>query len=117
MMDMTAKMRDEIRRRKAAQAATGLSALLTDELRHIPGRFAEIVRGARQYDAAAVRGKAVGYAGQAMQYAGRAKVYARQAKNYAGHARDYAGQAGAAAAKTYEHLAARGRDAMAGKGH
>src|SRR5579875_2929781 len=110
MMDMTAKMRDEIRRRKAAQAATGLSALLTDELRHLPGRFAEIVRGARQYDAAAVRGKAVGYAG-------RAKVYARQAKNYAGHARDYAGQAGAAAAKTYEHLAARGRDAMAGKGH
>jgi hypothetical protein len=110
MMDMTAKMKNEIRSRKAAQAAAGLSVIITDELRHISGRFAGVLRDARHYDAGAVRGKAAGYAGQAASYAGRAKGYARQA-------RGYAGQAGAVAARTYEHLAARGRDVMAGKGH
>jgi hypothetical protein len=117
MIDMTTKMKNEIRSRKAAQAAAGLSVIITDELRHISGRFAGVLRDARHYDVGTVRGKAAGYAGQAAGYAGRAKVYARQARSYAGQARGYAGQAGAAAARTYEHLAARGRDAMAGKGH
>lgn len=89
MMDLTTKMKDEIRRRKAAQAATGLSILIGDELRHISVRFAGALRGARLHDVGAVRGKAVGYAERA----------------------------GSVAARTYEHLAARGRDAMAAKGH
>jgi hypothetical protein len=87
-MDMATRMKTEIQRRKAAQAAAGLSVLITGELRHLPGRFAGALRGARLSDVGAVRGKAVGYAGRA----------------------------GAVAARTYEHLAARGRDAMASKG-
>ena len=88
-MDMTARMREEIRSRKAAQAAAGLSVVLAGELRQLSGKFAAAVRSARLHDAGAVRGKAV----------------------------SYAGRAGAAAARTYDHLAARGRDVMAGKGH
>ena len=87
-MDMATRMKTEIQRRKAAQAATGLSVLITGELRQLPGRFAGVLRGTRLSDVGAVRGKAMGYAGRA----------------------------GAVAARTYDHLAARGRDAMAGKG-
>ena len=87
-MDMATRMKTEVRRRKAAQAATGLSVLVTGELRQLSGRFAGVLRGARLSDVGAVRGKAVGYAERA----------------------------GAVAARTYDHLAARGRDAMAGKG-
>lgn len=101
-MDMATRMKTEIRRRKAAQAAAGLSVLITGELRQLPGelrqipgelrqlpgRFAGALRGTRLSDVGVVRGKAVGYAERA----------------------------GAVAARTYEHLAARGRDAMAGKG-
>lgn len=87
-MDMTTRMKSEIRGRKAAQAAAGLTVVITGELRQLSGRLAGAVRGARLTDTGAVRGKAVGYAGRA----------------------------GAVAAKTYEHLAARGRDAMAGWG-
>jgi hypothetical protein len=86
-MDIT-RMRNEIRSRKAAQAAAGLSILITGELRHLPGRFAGALRGVRLTDAGTVRGQAAGYAGRA----------------------------GAVAARTYDHLAARGRDAMAGWG-
>ena len=85
-MDMTTRMKSEIRSRKAAQAAAGLTVVITGELRQLSGRLAGAVRGARLTDTGAVRGKAVGYAERA----------------------------GAVAAKTYEHLAARGRDAMAG---
>jgi hypothetical protein len=81
-------MKSEIRTRKAAQAAAGLSVLITGELRQLSGRLAGAVRDARLTDTGAVRGKAVGYAGRA----------------------------GTVAARTYEHLAARGRDAMAGWG-
>jgi hypothetical protein len=88
MDDMTTRMKTEIRQRKAAQAATGLSVLITGELRQLSGRLAGAVRGARLTDPGAVRGKAAGYAERA----------------------------GAVAARTYEHLAARGRDAMAGWG-
>jgi hypothetical protein len=86
-MDMATRMKTEIRRRKAAQAAAGLSVLITGELRQLSGRFAGVLRGARLSDAGTVRGKAAGYAERA----------------------------GAVAARTYDHLAARGRDAMAGK--
>jgi hypothetical protein len=86
-MDMLTRMKTEIQRRKAAQAAAGLSVLITGELRQLPGRFAGVLRGTRLSDVGAVRGKAVGYAGRA----------------------------GAVAAKTYDDLAARGRDAMVGK--
>jgi hypothetical protein len=85
-MDMATRMKNEIRTRKAAQAAAGLSILVTGELRQLSGRFAGALRGARLTDAGTVRGKAVGYAGRA----------------------------GAVAARTYDHLAARGRDAMSG---
>lgn len=87
-MDMATRMKTEIRRRKAAQAATGLSVLITGELRQLSGRFAGVLRGRRLSGVGAVRGKAAGYAERA----------------------------GAVAARTYDHLAARGRDAMAGKG-
>jgi hypothetical protein len=80
-------MKSEIRSRKAAQAAAGLSILITGELRELSGRFAVAVRAARLTDVGTVRGKAAGYAERA----------------------------GAVAARTYEHLAARGRDAMASK--
>jgi len=88
MMDMTTRMKSEIRQRKAAQAAAGLSVLITGELRQLSGRLAGAVRGARLTDAGTMRGKAAGYAERA----------------------------GAVAARTYDHLAARGRDAMAGWG-
>jgi len=89
MMDMATRMRNEIRSRKAAQAAAGLSVVLTGELRQLSGRFAVALRNARLRDAGAVRGKAF----------------------------SYAERAGAVAARTYDHLAARGRDVMASKGH
>lgn len=87
-MDMATRMKTEVRRRKAAQAATGLSVLITGELRQLSGRFAGVLRGRGLSGVGAVRGKAAGYAERA----------------------------GAVAARTYDHLAARGRDAMAGKG-
>jgi hypothetical protein len=85
-MDLTTRMKNEIRQRKAAQAAAGLSVLITGELRQLSGRLAGAVRDAGLTDSGAVRGKAAGYAERA----------------------------GTVAARTYEHLAARGRDAMAG---
>ena len=88
-MDMATRMRNEIRGHKAAQAAAGLSVLITGELRQLSSRFAGAVRGAHLSDTDAMRSKAAGYAERA----------------------------GAVAARTYENLAARGREAMADKSH